>query len=353
MSHNIDTMAYVGKVPWHGLGTYVGDSEITGKEMLLRAGLDWTVTKEKLEAVIGDERLSVADRYALVRSDTRTVLGVVGERYTVVNNDAAFGVPDVLVEEGKIGYHTAGSLKGGRIVWSLAKMHGDLGVDLLDGSTDVIERYLLFTNGHDGRHPLVVGVTPIRVVCNNTLNFALGRGLKAETRIRHTAGAEDRIAEAHNLILGVEKAYDGFRETANRLAASRLDKAGFRDFAGEWLDSTKRLVSTSPANDREALVDELLDAPSAETERKRKARRAKVVDELLGYFEKGAGNHGETAWDGYNAVTDWIDHHAERKRRGAASIEKLETAFARNAFAGGTGGKAKAKALSILSKRAS
>jgi phage/plasmid-like protein (TIGR03299 family) len=315
MAHNVETMAYVGKLPWHGLGQNLGDRDVTGPEMLRAAGLDWQVRLGALYTVEGAE---VPSHFAIHRLDTGAVLGVVGSRYAPVQNAELFGIPDMLVKEGICGYHTAGSLRDGRIVWALARM-GEYTVTRLDGEADLIQRYLLWTTRHDGLAPVVGGFTDVRVVCNNTLDAAMTRGLTNRFSIRHTASASARLDEAHRFLNQLMASAAGQSEEFQRMARVRMDADAMRDFATEWLGET-----------------------AGET--KKEAKRRQEVAELVHLFEAGRGNTGESLWDAFNSVTEWLDHHRARYRGASERIKaerKLESTLCGQAYAK----KGKARAL--------
>ena len=163
MAANIETMFYVRETPWHGLGTRVLTAPAT-KEALEVAGLNWKVIQEPVYT----EANELIEGYkANVRDSDRKVLGVVTNRYKVIQNEEAFSFTDSLLGEG-VRYETAGSLQGGKKVWLLARMPQDY---IITGER--ISPYLVFSNTHDGSGAIKVALTPIRVVCNNTLNLAL------------------------------------------------------------------------------------------------------------------------------------------------------------------------------------
>ena len=163
MAANVETMFYVRETPWHGLGTRV--MEAPGSEDALElAGLNWKVRQEPIYT---DNNLLIPGYKANVRDLDDKVLGVVTDRYKVVQNDEAFAFTDGLLGEG-VRYETAGALLDGRKVWILARMPREF---IING--EQISPYLVFSNTHDGSGAIKVAVTPIRVVCNNTLNLAL------------------------------------------------------------------------------------------------------------------------------------------------------------------------------------
>jgi hypothetical protein len=172
MAANVESMFYTRTAPWHGLGVRV--EEVLGsKEALNQAGLDWKVEQTDVYAASGER---IPGYKANIRDIDRSVLGIVGDRYKIVQNEEAFAFTDGLLGEG-VKYETAGSLAGGKIVWMLAKLPEKYII-----SGDAIEPYLVFCNSHDGSGAIRVAMTPVRVVCQNTLNlaFAMAATLPAD-----------------------------------------------------------------------------------------------------------------------------------------------------------------------------
>ena len=180
MAHNLNeangktSMMYVNEVPWHKLGTKL-ENPATAAEAIQAAGLDFNVVKKTLTTTAPD--LPVVGHYATVRTDNLQVLGVVGSRYEPIQNRDAFTTFDELVGEGEAIYHTAGVLGKGERIWILAKLPDYIRVN----GDDLVEKFLLLTNSHDGSGPVRVKLTPIRVVCENTLTVALD-GREQEVR---------------------------------------------------------------------------------------------------------------------------------------------------------------------------
>ena len=149
-----------GPSPWHNLGIPL-NHPATAREAIEIAGLDYTVVKRPLESSTGTKK----DSFVTVRTDTGDVLGTVGQIYEPVQNRDAFGFFDTLVSEHKAVYETAGVNGLGERIWILAKLPGYIMVH----GNDIVNKYLLLINSHDGSLPVRVKVMPIRVVCNNTL----------------------------------------------------------------------------------------------------------------------------------------------------------------------------------------
>ena len=181
--------------PWHGLGVAV-DSPATAAEAITAASLDWRVTTNPV--LIRNSHTHVFEpirgKVAIVREDTQEVFSVMGDGYEPVQNVDSFSFFDAVIAQGEAMYHTAGSLFGGRKVWILAKLPGDIVVT----DTDKIEKYILLSNSHDGSSALRMKFTPIRVVCNNTLGIALSghEGFYA----KHTRNVLTRATEAREAL---------------------------------------------------------------------------------------------------------------------------------------------------------
>ena len=194
MAANVETMFYVRETPWHGLGTRV--MEAPGSEDALElAGLNWKVRQEPIYT---DNNLLIPGYKANVRDLDDKVLGVVTARYKVVQNDEAFAFTDGLLGEG-VRYETAGALLDGRKVWILARMPREF---IING--EQISPYLVFSNTHDGSGAIKVAVTPIRVVCNNTLNLALSTAKRSWSMV-HTGDVQGKMEEAKQTLFMAEK----------------------------------------------------------------------------------------------------------------------------------------------------
>lgn len=215
MAHQINFNQKTGKhsfmsvkeKAWHGLGQII-DRYPTSSEAIQHAGLDYIVEKRPLftydtanhlgegsEDIIIPE-ITVPNFFATVRADTEQVLGVVGNDYEVVQNRDAFSFFDAIVGGGDgIMYETAGALGNGERVFIMAKLPDYIRV----GVKDWIEQYLFLTTSHDGLGSITAAFTPIRIVCNNTLNAAM-RNHSGAIKIRHTASAAERLKQAHTLM---------------------------------------------------------------------------------------------------------------------------------------------------------
>lgn len=195
MPAEVESMFYVRETPWHGLGTNV-EQALNSADALHTAGLDWNVIQKEVQTVDG---ISIPNVKANIRDSDNRVLGIVSNRYKVLQNKEAFQFTDKLLG-GDILYETAGSLQGGRKVWILAKLSKEY--QFLD---DEVTPYLVLSNSHDGNAPVRVAMTPVRVVCQNTLNLALNTA-KRSWSVRHTSNIHNAIHEAKET-LGLAQNY--------------------------------------------------------------------------------------------------------------------------------------------------
>lgn len=189
MPANVETMFYAGETPWHGLGVPVLEAQSSADALRL-SGLDWEVQSKRIQVAGG----SGIDGYkANVRSTDGKVLGIVTDRYKIVQNREAFAFTDMLLGEG-VKYETAGSLSNGQRIWMLARM------DTTKICGDDVTPYLVFTNSHDGTGAIKAAMTPIRVVCQNTLTAAL-RGAKRTWSTKHCGDINGKMEDAKNTLL--------------------------------------------------------------------------------------------------------------------------------------------------------
>lgn len=277
-----DDMAYVGRTPWHGLGTHVEGLAMTAEEAIASASLDWEVKAIPVYVdEFGMESFKVIEgKKAITRLDTGKVFTVMSDRYTPVQNVEAFSFFDSIVGSGDAIYHTAGSLYEGRKVWILARLEGDYVLD----NGEKLESYILLDNSHDGSSALRMRLTTVRVVCSNTLRLA--NAVESAFSARHTSGIMTRAGQARNL-LGLNKVHmDRFMADCNRIADQAFSRT-------EMTKLTYKLLELNP--------DKHLNEqyPS----------RALAGDTLISLFSEGQGNQGETRWDAFNAVTEFSDYH--------------------------------------------
>jgi len=179
MAHLVETMAYAGEVPWHGLGVPVSN-DLTPSQMMQKAGLDWKVRELESFVEFDGKRVPTGQK-SLIRETDGRILTNVGENWNPVQNETAFEFFSEYVMAGDMEMHTAGSLKDGQMVWALAKVKESF--ELFKG--DQVDSYLLFSNPHQYGKSIDVRFTPIRVVCNNTLTYSLESKAERSIRVGH------------------------------------------------------------------------------------------------------------------------------------------------------------------------
>ena len=238
MAALVESMMYVREVPWHGLGTKVNEAP-TSKEAIKLAGLDWNVNPTVIYDANGKE---ISGYKANMRDSDQSILGIVSDRYQIVQNSEAFEFTDSLLDEGVV-YETAGSLRDGKQVWLLAKMPRTtiLGDD--------VDPYLCFTNTFDGSGAVRVCATPVRVVCNNTLNLAL-ETTKRSWSTRHIGDLAGKLHQAKETLGLAQEYMKKLDEDADRLANTKLSDAEIESivsfiFPIDYIKDTKRKIENT------------------------------------------------------------------------------------------------------------
>lgn len=294
MAHLIDSLAFSGATPWHGLGRRLL-ANATGEDMIRFAGLDWDVIPRRCIAVDdGDGVLGECNGYrALVRSDRPdTVLSVVSDRYGIIQNREALTLLDAAVGEGSAVYHVAGALDEGRQVFLLAEVATPGHTWTIKG--EEMKPYLLLATGHDATRALVCMFTAVRVVCNNTLSVALSDDLSPRISIRHTKNAAERVKQAAEVIARARTYFRGFSERALALVAQVITVTRARALTEQLIPPVKvdgKITVTSGVEKARAKVVALFD------------RQADSIDRRI------AG----TAWGYFNAVAAYTDHNVNRR----------------------------------------
>ncbi|MDD6571720.1 MAG: DUF932 domain-containing protein [Thermoflexaceae bacterium] len=218
MSANVETMFSVRKKPWHGLGTVVAEAP-SSEDALRLAGLDWKVEQKPLFTSKG-----IVEGYkANIRDTDGQVLGVVSERYKIIQNTEAFAFTDELLGEG-VRYETAGSLQNGKKIWLLARMPREFII-----SGERISPYLVFSNTHDGSGAVRVAVTPVRVVCNNTLNLALQTASRSFSMI-HTGDVKGKVTEARETLFMAETYMENLGKEIENLRRQKMSDRQVREY---------------------------------------------------------------------------------------------------------------------------
>lgn len=224
MAAEVETMFYTREKPWHGLGTRVEEAPSSADALRL-AELDWQVVQQPIYTE-GKELIS--GYKANGRDSDGKVLGVVSERYRIIQNEEAFSFTDALLGQG-VRYETAGSLQEGRKVWLLARLPREY---IMSG--EHISPYLVFSNTHDGSGAVKVALTPVRVVCNNTLNLALDTAKRSWSMI-HTGNIRDKIKEAEDTLFRAEKYMERLGKELEDLRGREVTDGQIREYIEQLL----------------------------------------------------------------------------------------------------------------------
>lgn len=294
MAANVESMFYTREKLWHGLGIMVADAP-NSKDALRLAGLNWKVLQEP---VYTENKELIQGYKANVRNSDRKVLGVVTDRYKVIQNEEAFAFTDALLGEG-VRYETAGSLQEGRRVWMLARLPREF---IIGGER--ISPYMVFSNTHDGSGAVKTALTPIRVVCNNTLNLAL-RTAKRSWSMIHTGDISGKIEEAKNTLLLADEYMTALGQEFENLRKIKLSERQVQDY-----------------------IKILLPMEENYTLQQKRGIEKLREDMRMRYFDapdlKDVGNNG---YRFVNAVSDFATHSTPRRK----TANYKENIFARTA----------------------
>jgi len=281
MAHNIyeQRMFCVGKA-WHDIGVRV-EHELQSAEAIKVAGLDYEVTKVPLYANINGHT-TFTDVFGTLNNANNKVLGAVTKQYQIVQNSKAFEFFDEVVKSGEAIYHSAGALGDGEKIWILAKLPSNM----LVFKDDIVEKFLLFTNSHDGTSAVKMYFTPIRVVCQNTL-IASYKDARDGISIRHTGDIKAKVEEARKALGLALDFYKDFEVTAQKFLSIKMDDDRF-------LEYTNRVLKVNDVGEQST-------------------RLVNTISTLTHLFHNGKGNNVDgvrnTLWAGYNAFTDFADHY--------------------------------------------
>lgn len=281
MAVNVETMFYTREKSWHGLGVRVEEAPSSADALHL-AGLDWQVEQEPIYTGTGAE---IFGYKANVRDSDRKVLGVVTDRYRIIQNQEAFAFTDELIGSG-VRYETAGSLHGGRKVWLLARLPREYII-----SGERISPYMVFSNTHDGSGAVRVALTPVRVVCNNTLNLALSTASRSWSMI-HTGNIKDKIQDAKDTLFMAEEYMDSLGKEFERLRQLKITDRQVKEYIAHLIPMEKGATPAQGKNIaklREDMECRYYDAPDL----------------------KGIGSN---AYRFINAVSDFATHSRPLRR---------------------------------------
>ena len=288
MAHNVESMFSANRVvPWHYELTKDATKLIqeapTSKDALHLAGLDWDVLQTP---VYMENGIEIPNYKANVRSTDNTCLGIVSDRYQIVQNTDAFEFTDAIVgetENGVVKYETAGSLCGGKRIWLLAKMPTRKVLD------DDVDPYMFFSNSHDGSGAIRIGMTPVRIVCANTLAMALA-GAKRSWSTKHVGDMQSKLEEAKLCLQMADKYMQNLDIEAERLANAKLYR--------EQIDE---------------ILDEMFPIEDNDSDRKKQNVQSVKDSFYVAYFMPDILKFGESAWRAVNAMSDMVTHSTPKR----------------------------------------
>lgn len=298
MAHEIEATdhLFVVKTPaWHQLGTVLETAPQTSAEAIKAAKLDWPVELQQIYAKSSTgESVLVDDAWATMRIDREhgsIPLGVVGARYTPLQNEEAFTFFDPIVADKIAAYETAGSLRDGKKVWILAKMNSELMV----GQDDKIEKYILLSNSHDGSNALTVKISPTRVVCANTLSAAIRHnvGISDTINIRHTKSINDKLQQAQKTLETVNKSYEILGKIWSKMTEIKMAPVEVSEYVNSVFETaTKKETASKQLQSVRAEVHQLISS--------------------------GTGQHLESAfgtlWGAYQGITEHVTHSISTRK---------------------------------------
>ena len=295
MSHGLleqDTMFSVKERPWHGLGKVVKEAP-SMEEGIRLAHLDWEVSLRPI--ITNDEDKIVCNSHQMVvRNDLNQPLGIVGSDYKVLQNREAFSFFEDFVANNMATLETAGSLFNGKRVFVLAKINQE---DMHVTDEDVIEKYILLSNSHDGSQALRIGYTPIRVVCNNTLSCAIGHKDSQLIRLTHRGRLAQTMEELKQTMDLINQQFLATEEQYRELAKKDVNKLDLHKYVKQVF-STKSLESI--INKYES---ELQEKEEIEATRKRLIARVEEIFDM---------EPVHNAWTLYNSVNYYLNHEKGR-----------------------------------------
>lgn len=313
MAHNINynskkgTYSFVShkEKAWHGLGTIVNNA-MTSAEAIELANLDYDIDTTVTAALFKDDDKTRAkvmpNNYAIYRTDTRDIFGTVTDRYQITQNRDVFKFMDSIVGEGKAIYETAGALGKGETVFITAKLPYYIRVN----GHDTIENYLVVSNGHNGKTSLNIFLTPVRVVCENTLAVGLNNA-KFNFSLRHTQGINDKLEDASQIL-----------EISKTITLDMQEKLKFLStikITDEKVDSYfKELVLSNAEMQQLLTADIKLNKAEFISTRKKN-----IINDLHKYYVIGVGQDGiqGTAYGAYNAINGYMSNVKKYKDNNA------------------------------------
>ena len=299
MAANVESMMYVGEKPWHGLGTEVKEAP-TSEDAIRLAGLDWDVIPKPIYDEFGRE---LPGYKVNMRTSDNTALGIVTDRYRIVQNSEAFAFTDELLGHG-VRYETAGSLSSGKRVWLLARMEDRLMAE------EKMENYLVFTNSHDGTGAIRVACTSVRVVCANTLSLALSTANRHWSCV-HKGDIQSKLEEARYTLASAERYMEALEEEFGELKRKKVTDKQVQEMTDRLLQ-----IEFNSLYNKAIKTGNIIDFKERLRQQKFEDKlNAKRNDILTIYHDKPdlVGTE-KSAFRFINAVSDYVGHTTDHKQ---------------------------------------
>jgi len=299
MAHEVEQMMYVGQTPWHSLGQRFLEPP-TLDDAIVAAGLNWKVTTEPLFANNGDKAPALLTR----RSSDLSILGVVGPAYKPLQNDEAFSFFKPFLDANEATIECAGSLRQGKRVFVLCKLKRDA---LVIKGNDIVEKYVLLSNSHDGTLAVRVGFTPIRVVCANTLAMAHDSNASKLIRVKHSGNVVSNLEKIRETMNLADQEFETTAEQYRLLASREINTSDLEKYI-KIVFATKKQMSDAEGN-----VEELNSGD-------------RIKGKIINLFENGRGQNlpetRRTFWSAYQAVSEYVQYE-----RGEDSQARLDNTW--------------------------
>jgi len=285
------------RVPaWHGLGTVFTEDLDTKQIMKLAHLNDWNIRAKSYKELMPDTWSTHVDKSMIIRDNPFydaeiaslnrpgynqkpiNVLGDASDAYSIMQNEEMFEFGAMFGQR----WETAGSIKNGTVVFGTLALESEIVIDP-SGANDVIKQYLLMTTSHNGKLALIIGVTPVRVVCQNTLSYSLGKGLQSQIKLRHTKTMSERLESAKTTAEFAIKYGHKFEEDAKVMFEQPVDDNKF------W-----------------SIVNEIYVKPSdAEKDKASLTKWTNKTDQIMDLWRgKTQENIAGTAWAAVNTLTE-------------------------------------------------
>lgn len=288
MSHEVESMMYVGQEPWHHLGHKIEENDAYSIEACIKAaGLDWEVSLRPCSAFLEEEMdyINVPGCNATTRKrpdGSHQILGVVGDRYTPIQNVDAFELFQPFLDLKSVRLHAAGSLFEGCKIWILAEIMSE---PLCITETDIVRKFLLLSHGHDGKSVVRFGFTPTRVVCWNTLCMAHESNLSKIIRMRHTKNVMENLKNVREIIDLINQDFKATEEQYKRLLRTEISQVDVEKYIKRVLNIDDKDLSTRSYN---------------------------ILQKIKSFFYMSPGNEEKgvrgTLYAAYNAITYYLSH---------------------------------------------